>query len=443
LRQVRAVIPTLPHQSQFANSGIHSLETFKQAKAQGLILPERYTGLVGGFGSGKSLAVPLRTINLLRYRQVLGQRGDILILAPTDGLLSEINIPDMEEFLDHYKIRWRYKPKSKARIIEVLTPQFAGLIRFKSAHVPERIVGFNCSDFIIDEFDIIPYKNQKTVWIKCLARIRKAYGATGAIATTPEGFKYTYELFEDGIGEEGQKKTVGPLIRAKTTDNIFLPADYIASLQAIYDPLLLKQYMAGEFVNINGASAYYMFNRDDVVIPWSLVKPSTIHLSVDFNVDPLTASAWTRDGQTSIQFDEFFIRNSYTERLIEVVKTRFPTEQILCYPDMTGIKRETKRSGGASKSDIGLLRNAGFTIKGTRNPLVRDRLACVNNAFSQGLVKIMDNCTYAIRDYEQVTKDKYGEIDKPSGTLLTHMSDNGGYYLSRTYPIMKSRSVQL
>jgi len=444
-RQVRAVIPTLPHQSKFALLGQHSPEIFFQYEAEGKILPDRVCGLLGGYGCGKSLAIPLRVLSLLQYRRNLGQIGDILVLAPTDGLLSEINIPDMEEFLDTYKIKWRYKPKSKSRIIEVLTPKYAGFIRFKSAHIPERIVGFNCTDFIIDEFDIIPYKNQKTVWTNCLARIRKHYGATGAIATTPEGFKYTYELFEEGIGDEGKKQVVGQLIRAKTTDNVFLPADYIASLETLYDPQLLKQYMSGEFVNINGMQAYYTFSRDPgagIVVPFEPIKPSTVHLSLDFNVDPLTAGAWAFDGQRAVKFHEFFLRNSYTERLIEVVRERFPSEEIVAYPDMTGIKRSTSR-GGASKSDIALLRNAGFRIVGARNPLVRDRLACMNNAFSKQLIQIMSHLNYSIRDYEQVTKNQYGEIEKPSGTMLTHMSDGDGYFVSNNFPLTKARSVQL
>ena len=443
--KVKAKIQALKHQIEFANIGIVSPDTFRKLESHDALIPDRLSCLLGGYGSGKSKAVPARSLNLLKYRNILKQRADILIGAPTDTMLTDINIPDVEEFLDRYRIRYDFAPHSKRRIIRVKTPPFRGKIRFKSGHIPDRMVGFNSSDFIFDEFDIVPYKNQKILFTKLLARIREVYGATGALATTPEGFKYTYELFEAGIGEEGKKKTVGRMIRAKTTDNHFLPHDYIESLQAIYDPQLLKQYMNAEFVNINGMSAYYNFSREasaGIVIPFEKLDPQVVNISIDFNVDPLTATCWVKDGQRSIAFEEFFLHNSYTERLIEVIKGRFPNKPIICHPDMTGVGRHTSQ-GGASRSDVAQLRNAGFTIRGTSNPLQRDRLACMNNAFAKGLVQIMENCSHLIKDCEQVTVNKYGEIDQPPGTMLTHSSDNAGYYVSNTYPIRGPRVIQL
>jgi len=67
----------------------------------------------------------------------------------------------------------------------------------------------------------------------------------------------------------------------------------------------------------------------------------------------------------------------------------------------------------------------------------------MNNAFSMGLIQVMESCPHLIKDFEQVTVNKYGEIDQPPGTMLTHSSDNAGYYVSNTYPIRGPRVIQL
>jgi len=428
-KYIAPILDVLPHQLRFAELGIST--------------PDRFGALLSGFGAGKSAAIPVRVLNILRHRNRLGQYADITIAAPTYSLLQDINIPDMEEFFERYKVK--NVPIKGKRQIRVTSKNLRGLIRFKSLHRPERIVGWNGSDFIADEFDILRYQDQVQAWRNLNARIRKFEGATGTIATTPEGFRYTWELFEKGIGPEGNKRTVGPLIRARTQDNIFLPQDYIDSQLALYDSELIRQYMEGYFVNINGRAAYYAFNRDPsagIVIPYRPVKPSALFLSIDFNVDPLTATCWYQDGQRSIAFREYWLRNSYTERLIEVVRGDFPNTQVIAYPDMTGVKRQTSReSGGAARSDLAILRNAGWQIKGKTNPYVRDRLAAMNNAFNKGLIQIMENCEHLIEDCERVVVDEYGELDK-SNKMLTHASDNAGYFVSANYPIRKPRSYQ-
>jgi hypothetical protein len=133
-----------------------------------------------------------------------------VIVAPTYGILEDVNIPDFREIFDQFNIKHGYnKTRNK---ITVNQGSFTGEVWFRSADKPERIVGFDATDFIIDEYDILKPPKQRELWRKIIARIRGCKDATGAISTTPEGFRETYTLFE--------KKKIGPLFRAKTTDNI-------------------------------------------------------------------------------------------------------------------------------------------------------------------------------------------------------------------------------
>jgi len=403
--KLKAKIQSLPHQIEFINS------------------KDKFTAMVGGFGSGKSHGGVLRTMHLLERRK---GKGLMLFVSPTYTLANDVNIPDFEEFFDIYKIPYKIK-RAEHKII--LTGHLKGQIWFRSGDRPEKIVGFDATDFILDEFDILTHKQQEILWNKVIARIRGCKDSTGAITTTPEGFKKTYELFVE--------KKIGNLINAKSSANIYLPDDYVETLFSQYDSKLVKQYIDGEFVNINGASAYYAFNRAFNVEQFE-IKAKQIFVGMDFNVDPMTAVFAVFQANKLFIFDEVYLKNSNTQRLADFINSMFTDHDITICPDMTGIKRTTNATG--SKSDIDILKQAGFRIRGSHNPFVRNRLNAVNNAFSKENIIINSGCEYLIKDLEQVTLDKYGEIDK-SNPALTHISDALGYLIWQFYPIKNNQAV--
>jgi PBSX family phage terminase large subunit len=405
LKQIIPEIPLYKHQLEFINS------------------PHRYNALVGGFGCGKTLVSICKADAQLKKRD---NKGLIIYVAPTYQLANDVNIPDFEEFYDHFKVR--YKVKRAEHKILLTSKNFKGEIWFRSGEKPERIVGFNATDFIIDEFDILRLQQQEVLWRKLIARIRKCNDATGSIVTTPEGFKKTYDLCIT-------KKIVNR-IKGKTVDNTSLPEDYIADLYNQYDPELVKQYLEGEFVNIKGRKAYYAFSRGQHVIKTEEINTSRIHIGMDFNVDPMTATLGVYISGKLIIFDEYYLKDSNTTRMCQRIKEDYPDMEIVVYPDMTGIKRGTAASTGVT--DLTIIKQAGFNISGSRNPFVRDRLNTVNGALSNDKIFIMDKCEFLIRDLEQVVTDTYGEIDK-SNSDLTHSSDGFGYKVCRLFPIKHKR----
>ncbi|MCB1318536.1 MAG: terminase family protein, partial [Leptospiraceae bacterium] len=247
---------------------------------------QKFSGIVGGFGSGKSQSVVYRAMTALKERNY----ATVVIVAPSYSLLQDVNIPDFEQIFAFYNIRYEHL-KSQRRFI-VNSGNLTGEIWFRSADRPEKIVGFDATDIIIDEFDIIKVSKQKELWRKCLGRLRGDDHTTLSIATTPEGFRETYRLF--------QKERIGPLIRAKTTDNIFLPADYVQSLFDQYDEQLVNQYVNAQFVNINGLMAYYAFDRDrnhrrTEADEWK--RYETIGVGMDFNVSKMCAMLFIHDSK--------------------------------------------------------------------------------------------------------------------------------------------------
>jgi len=384
----------------------------------------KYLAMVGGFGSGKSFADVYRGAELLKWRNQRGERPIILVISPTYRLLTDVNVPRFEMFFDKYHIP--YTPKISQHKLIINSKTLGGELWFRSAVNHDKIVGFDATDAILDEFDTLPAKDQEPVWNKVLARLRGAKDTTLAISTTPEGFKMTYQKFVE--------EQIGRLIRAKTTDNIFLPDDYIEALYKNYDKMLIEQYINGEFVNINRLSAYYGFDRSFLMDSYKPVTDSIL-VGIDFNVDPMTAVIGEQVNGNLFIFDEFYLRDSNTFNLAELILQKYPNKRVICFPDMTGTSRKTS----ATFTDIVILKKAGFAIRGINNPRVRDRITTVNNIFDKKKVRILKTLKWLIKDLEQVGVDEYGELDKKD-KMLTHSSDCFGYLVFRLYPLI-SRPV--
>jgi hypothetical protein len=414
MARVKANFQALKHQVEFAQ------------------LKDKNCAIVGGYGSGKSQAVVFRSLQMLKDRK----KAIICIIAPTYSLLEDVNIIDFEEIFNHYKIRYDHRRKERKFIVN--SGGLQGEIWFRTGDRPEKIVGFDATDVIIDEFDVLSPSKQADLWRRAIARIRREAGATIAVATTPEGFRMTYDLFE--------KKKIGPLVRAKTTDNGFLPPDYVEELRRQYDPLLVRQYLEAEFVNINGLAAYYGFSREKnhrKTLIGEVDAHPAIGVGWDFNVAKMCCEVFTHDAvnRRIHFFDEIIVKGAYgnlspTQRACDIIRDRYPKHIIRVYPDSTGRRRQTN----AAISDIEIIRSNGFQVYAKSvNPFVRDRLSAVNAKLTGSSITVdVDKCPDLVEDFERCERDEYGDLDKSQGGL-THSSDAAGYAIAYLYPVMSSR----
>jgi hypothetical protein len=316
MAQIKANFTALKHQIEFAR------------------ITAKNSAIVGGYGSGKSQAVVFRALESLKRRD----NGTVCVIAPTYSLLEDVNIPDFEEILRHYRVPFDFRKKDRKMVIT--SGEMRGEIWFRTGDRPEKIVGFDATDIIIDEFDILSAGKQKELWRKALGRIRGAENSTISIATTPEGFRMTYDLFE--------KQKIGPMIKARTIE----PRDYVAEMARQYDPLLIRQYMNAEFVNINGLAAYYGFSRDRnhrATLPGEVDAYPAIGVGWDFNVAKMCCMLFVHDAsaQRIHFFDEIIVKGasyygeSPTQRACRIIKERYPRHQLRAYPDATGARRST------------------------------------------------------------------------------------------------------
>jgi len=371
--------------------------------------------LLGGFGCGKTHAIGLRWLYLIDWRAKHQKfKTKLMIVEPTYQLIRDVLVPELNDFFDSFKIKHHYHKSVHNYTIWLNGIAFTAMLR--SADNPASLTGKTLTDVIIDEFDKIKsISDQRAVWTELIARIRKVDHSTLGAVTTPEGFKYTYELWQEKHSDNPNFR----LVRAKTRDNHFLPADYIDNLVAQYDSLLAKQYLEGEFVNLNNMAAYYAFLRDKNVKPLPPVQPGRVLIGIDFNVNPMTAAVCQQAENNILVKSEYYIRNSNTAQLCQAIRGDYPDHEIIACPDMTGKNRKTS----ADITDLQILQRYGFQILGfNKNITERGRLNIVNNMLDKKRLLVDPSCVHVIKDLEQVTTNEQGFIPKKADDPLTHIS---------------------
>ena len=384
----------------------------------------KFPAMVAGFGAGKTEAAVKRSIiGKLMHPEV--NRG---FYEPTYDLIRMIAFPRFEEALEEMQIPYRLY-KTPLNYID-FGPNM-GKIFFRSMDTPSRIIGYEHGDADVDELDTLKVEDAAEVWRRILSRNRqpKADGSANTIGvtTTPEGFRFVYQAW----GKD--PKPDYKIIRAATYSNPHLPPEYVDNLREIYPPQLLDAYLEGLFVNLTSGTVYNAYdrvrNRSEEVIK----EKEPLKIGMDFNVTNMSAVVHVIRGEEWHAVEE--LKGIYdTPAMIHTIKEKYPTHNIVVYPDATGRNR---KSVNASISDIALLKQAGFTVKAKDiNPRVKDRVLAANGAFNSKLLMVNDTgCPEYANCLEQLAYDKNGEPDK--GSNLDHLPDAGTYPIAYEMPIRK------
>ena len=310
----------------------------------------------------------------------------------------------------------------------------------RSMDRPGSIIGFKIGNGMVDELDTMPAQKAQDAWRKIIARLRWENAPNGCdVTTTPEGFGETHRLFvENLIDKPDLNKTYG-IVQASTRDNEKnLPEGYIQSLIDTYPAELIDAYIDGQFCILTSGTVYRSYNRvthnSDVEL--DITKDPVLRVGMDFNVTQMAATIYTvRDGiwHAVDELKEVFD----TPTMVGIIKDRYPGFKVVVYPDATGNSRD---SNDASRSDFGVIQQAGFAIKAnSTNPRVKDRIMSVNKAFESGKLKVnAKKCPTVARNLEKQAYDKNGEPDKSNG--FDHQCDSVGYPIVYEFPIVRPMS---
>ena len=421
------------------------------AQREFLEIPHDYTLDVavyqGGYGSGKTFAGALLGILLaLKYPKIRG-----LVGAQTYTLVRDTTLQTYFEHLENmgFVEGKDYKWLSTE---QKLSFHNGSEIIFRHFDEPNRLKSLNVGFIEIEEMSDIPYETFKML----LARLRqKPYKCWK---------NFQYRIFGHTNPEIVQGwiyKTffVNPnpnyrLICAPTTQNIYLPKGFCEELKQLYDEKYYNTFVLGQIGNYADNLVVKDFT-DENIKDIAYHVDFDVHISCDFNVDPM---AWVLAYKTEdkvFYFDEIVLENTTTAKACEEFHRRYPKHKgkVIINGDASGDNRsctsEYTNYVIIKKKLLSFGYDVDIKIKAF-NPPIKNRVAAFNakvrNANGDIGLYISPKCEkllYNIRNLKYI--EGTSKIDVPNYRqikqskelkFLSHPFDAASYLVDFYWPIV-------
>tara|TARA_R110002020_G_scaffold107276_1_gene249258 strand:+ start:11184 stop:12395 length:1212 start_codon:yes stop_codon:yes gene_type:complete len=301
------------------------------------------------------------------------------------------------------------------------------LIALRGADNEQSLRGVGLDFIVMDEFADI----KKYAWNEVLRPTLSDKKGHALFCGSPKGYNWAYDMFVKGTQDKEWKS-----FKFTTLEGGQVDQEEINQAKDDLDERTFQQEYEASFVNYSGI-IYYNFNRAVNILNDYKPTNDTIHIGMDFNVDPMAAVVGQIKNNDLIIFEEIQIWSSNTNEMVEEIKRRYKGK-IIIYPDPASRQRKTSAGGF---TDLSILKNAGFEVKTRPNsPLVRDRINSVNsklkNANGKSSLFMLKSCKNMIKSIErQVYKENTHVPDKDSG--YDHFNDALGYLVEYVYPLRR------
>lgn len=409
-------------------------------------LPNFIKAMVAGYGSGKTFAACKRAIAI----SLKNSGCPHLCISPSYKIAKRTSIPIIKALLDGKKSldsSLRYKYNKTDHEFRIYHRGRRGIIWVASGDEPDSLKGPTVGSAWIDE----PFVQDVEVLEQALARVRdpKAKQKEITLTGTPEELNWGYEICE---GDRADDFDLG-MIHAHTKENLALGTEYGERLERAFTDRMVDAYLGGQFVNLSRGAVYYGFRREINVK--ELPDPGhELEVGMDFNVDPMAAVVFWRNGNHVHIISEIEIENADTQYMCQILKEdnkdrhyvrglqsfldKDEKPRILnVYPDASGKSRSTKAPGG--KSDFHFIREAGFELfTRSRNPRIRDRENAVNGKLrpQKGPITLtIDPCCKRLIHY--MMSYTHEGRNKTASKAMSHLLDAMGYAVSYLFPIIR------
>ena len=316
---------------------------YKLLKAQRefLEIPHNYTLDVavyqGGYGSGKTFAGSLLGILLaLKYPGIRG-----LVGAQTYTLVRDTTL---QTYFEHLEQIGYVKDKDYewSSSLQKLTFKNGSEILFRHFDEPNKLKSLNLGFVEIEEMSDIPYDTFKVLLSRMRQRPRKdwkhfTYRIFGH--TNPELQRgWIYKTFVENPAVNYR------LITAPTTQNIYLPEGFCDELKKVYDEQYYKIFVLAQKGDYSSGLVVKDFT-DENIKNISYQPEMDLHISCDFNVDPMCWVLAHKTEDKVFYFDEIAMENTTTARACEEFCRRYPNHKgkIIINGDVSGDNRSCTR----------------------------------------------------------------------------------------------------
>lgn len=407
---------------------------------------KRYCAFIGGFGCGKSFGVGMKCYWLAERTK--GWPGMLISRSGKQLDNLKLELENVFKMMGLTYLDWNTYKKAKTPFSFTLYDGNIFLIYWGGTDGPrkdgetrvycettenyayKRWAGGNRAWAVIDEIDTM--QNPAEVWAFANDRVRVGPFNQTACASTPEGFGFLWDFFDQKPKEDMLAADDRAIIRGCTFDNPNINKSYVRSQIMTRDPRTLRAYVFGEFVNLDGTLVYWRFDKDlnkGTKTLKDFPKNFICHVGVDFNknINAACISIVDHDGTIHVVDECFGATDVFA--LIEQLKQKLNGRPIKIYPDASGYEgiRQLEREFGSHA-----------VIYDNANPAVAVRVASVNERMfneNNNLPRILVNPQTAPRLYNSLmrqVKNERGEPDKSSG--LDHSVDGFGYFVYQNWP---------
>lgn len=223
----------------------------------------------------------------------------------------------------------------------------------------------------------------------------------------------------------------------KTTylDNSFIDEEYKKELEDIkhYDVQQYNIYALGEWGILNTNIVYhkYDFQEHRTTAIWEDFQ--VLHIGIDFNIGGCACVVCGEVGSTIHVVD--FLAPYDTEDIAYELKKYTYNREVILYPDASGDSRSTN----SSRTDIRILRDAGYTVNvPSQNGAIRDRINTMNKKFSLNEIKVhvrLDKVSNALQTQAYKENGEAEKFTEHKGGAIDDVNDALGYYVVRRFGI--------
>lgn len=381
-----------------------------------LLNHSRFKTVVAGRRFGKTFL----SVNMILKEAVTGVNKNCWYVAPTYGSAKEIA---WDMLIHTIPPEYVYKTNESSLTLRLIN---GSVISLKGAEKPNNLRGRALDFCVLDEFaDMRP-----EAWYEVIRPSLSDRQGSAVFIGTPKGRNHFYDLWAKGIDGAGSWSS----FQYTTIQGENVPAEEIEAARADLDERTFKQEYEAEFVTYQGL-IYYGFSREESVLDMG-DDNGTLHIGMDFNLDPMSAVICIRKGGKLYAIDEIVMYGSNTDEMVAEIKDRYGNRNIIIYPDPASRQRKTSAGG---RTDLSILQNAGFSVKAKNShALVRDRINAVNSRLLSGdgerHLYISPKCKQTIKSLERQTYKEGTSIpNKDDG--FDHMNDALGYLIEYLFPV--------
>lgn len=287
----------------------------------------------GGYGSGKTFAGSL--LGILLALKFPGIRG--LVGAQTYTLVRDTTLQTYFEHLDNFGFT-EGKDYDWSSSLQKLTFKNGSEILFRHFDEPNKLKSLNLGFVEIEEMSDIPYDTFKMLLGRMRQKVEKSwkdftYRIFGH--TNPETCRgWVYKTFKEN------KSPNYRLISAPTTQNIYLPKGFCDELKKVYDEQYYNIFVLAQNGEYNNGLVIKDFS-DENIKEITYQPEMDLHISCDFNVDPMCWVFAHKTDDKVFYFDEIAMENTTTAKACDEFYRRYPNHKgkIIVNGDASGDNR--------------------------------------------------------------------------------------------------------